>query len=39
VIFSHTRYMFTLTTFLVQDGYLAENRVLPKKKTKQDSLN
>jgi len=28
-----TRYMFTLTTPLVRNGYLAENMVLPKKKS------
>jgi hypothetical protein len=28
---SYTRCMFTLTTLLVRNGYLTENRVLPKK--------
>ena len=30
--------MFTLTTLLVRNGYLAENKVLPKKKAGQSVL-
>jgi hypothetical protein len=35
---SYTRYMFTLTTLLVRNGYLAENRVLSKRKAEQSEL-
>jgi hypothetical protein len=35
---SYIRYMFTLTTLLVRNGYLAENKVLPKKKAGQFEL-
>jgi hypothetical protein len=34
VVYINTRYMFTLATFLVQTGYLAENKVLPKKESR-----